>query len=78
MKIEVQIKPGSKKDEVLPLGGGKYKVLVKERAVEGRANEALRETLADHFGVSKSKVHLLKGLRSKLKILEIDHAFNRL
>jgi len=71
MRIEIKVKPGSKKEEVLPLGDGAFKVSVKERAIEGRANEAVRDALAKHFKVSKSKVQLLGGLRNKTKRFEI-------
>ena len=71
MRIEIKVKPGSKKEEVLPLGEGVFKVSVKERALEGRANEAVQEALAEYFKVSKSKVRFLSGLKSKTKRLEI-------
>ncbi len=71
MIVEVSVKPGSRKDEVIPLGANKFKVLVKERAVEGRANEAVREALAEFFGVPRSHVNFLRGLKSKTKRLEV-------
>ncbi len=71
MKIEVVVKPGAKKEQVVPAGENKFKVSVKERPVEGRANEAVREILADYFGVSKYRVNFLGGMKSKTKRLEI-------
>lgn len=71
MRIEIKVKPGSKKEEVLSLGEGMFKVSVKERALEGQANEAVREALAEYFKVSKSKVRFLSGLKSRTKRLEI-------
>ena len=71
MKIEVAVKPGARTGEVTALGGNRYAVRVRERAVEGRANEAVREALAEHFGVSRSKVALLGGLKSRIKRFEV-------
>ena len=71
MIIEVRVKPGAKKDEVSVLGDGKFKVCVKERAVEGKANNAVRAILAEHFHVTKSKVLFRSGLKSKIKRIEI-------
>jgi uncharacterized protein len=71
MKIEIKVKPGSKKEEVLPLSEGVFKVSVKEKALEGQANEAVREAIAEYFKVSRSKVQFLSGLKSKTKRLEI-------
>lgn len=71
MKIEVTVKPGARREEVVPAGEGRYRVAVRERAVEGKANEAVREALAEHFGVAKSRVLFLHGLKSKTKRFEI-------
>jgi uncharacterized protein YggU (UPF0235/DUF167 family) len=71
MIIEVLVKPGAKKNEVSRTADGCFKVFVKEKAMEGKANEAVRELLADHFDVSKSRVVFLHGLKSKIKRIEI-------
>ena len=71
MRIEVQVKPGAKKEEVVSLDARSFKVSVKERAVEGRANEAVRDALAEHFKVSKSRVQIAGGLKSKIKLFDI-------
>lgn len=78
MRIEVRVKPASRKNAVLPMDAGKFNVHVTERAVEGRANEALRETLAEYFHVSKSKVHLVRGTTSRTKLLEIENEIHGL
>ena len=71
MTIEVKVKPGSKKEEVVSAGEALFRVSVKERAVEGKANEAVRYALAEYFKVSRSKVRFLSGLKSKTKKFEI-------
>lgn len=71
MRIEVAVKAGARREEVVDLGSGKYRVAVRERAVEGCANEAVREALAAHFGVAKSRVALVQGPKSKIKRFEI-------
>ena len=71
MIIQITVKPGAKKKEVLKQPDGSFKVLVTARAIEGRANEAVRETVAEYFNVSKSKVIFLQGIKSKFKRLEI-------
>ena len=71
MRIEVVIKSGSKKEEVVCLAPGHYKVSVRQRPVEGKANEALLEALAEHFDAARSKVILEKGIKSRTKRVEI-------
>ena len=80
MKIVVKAKPNSKEEKVIrsqpdmfakPLDDY-YTVSVKEPPVQGKANEAIIRVLAEHFGVSRSKVRISSGLTSKQKIVEIN------
>ena len=83
MKIFVKAKTGQKENKVtapplrlsLQLGAEAssdyYTVSVKERPVQGRANEAITVLLAEHFGVSRSQVRLVTGAISKRKVFEI-------
>jgi uncharacterized protein YggU (UPF0235/DUF167 family) len=47
-------------------------VAVAARAVEGRANEAVRRALAEAFGVRARDVVIVSGERSRDKIVEVD------
>ena len=71
MKISVKVKPGAKKEKIEALAGGSLAVWVREKPQDGKANYAVREALAGHFNVSRSKVVLLKGDKSKDKVFEI-------
>ena len=78
MKIFVKAKPGAKENNVappplklIPDTEEWYIVSVKERAIEGRANEAVIKLLAEHFKVSRSQVRLISGATSKRKVIEI-------
>ena len=73
MRITVHAKPGSKKGPLVEVGDdGTVTVFLKERAVDGAANDGLIAVLADHFGVRKSAVTIVSGLSSRHKIVEID------
>ncbi|MDZ4231295.1 MAG: DUF167 domain-containing protein, partial [Patescibacteria group bacterium] len=49
-----------------------YKAYLKSPAVEGKANQELIEVLADHFGVAKSMVEIVSGLKSRRKRVNIS------
>ena len=49
-----------------------YKVSVKEMPVNGQANEAIIEALAEYFDTAKSNINLVSGQSSKQKIFEIN------
>lgn len=62
----------SRRNEVEgPLADGSYKVYTRTPPVDGAANEAVCELLAEHFGVSKSSVKIVQGQTSTRKVAEI-------
>jgi uncharacterized protein (TIGR00251 family) len=71
MKIQVRVKPNSKTEEVNQ-EGNIFIVKVKEPPKEGRANQAVIKLLATHFGISQSQVRILRGSRSKDKVVEVE------
>jgi hypothetical protein len=70
MRIQVRVRPNSRTEEV-SREGDSFIVKVKEPPKEGKANQAVIKLLAQHFGVSKSQVRILSGLRSGKKVIEV-------
>ena len=68
----MQIQARSSKDQIVGLHNGRLKIKISVPPVDGKANQALIEFIAKTFGVSKSKVEILKGHTSKLKTLKIS------
>lgn len=71
MKISVKAKTNAKKELVEKLSDNEFLVSVKEPPIDGRANWAVARAVAEHFGVSPSRVSIISGQASKNKILEI-------
>jgi len=71
MLISVKVIPNSKKAEIEKIREDNFKVKVDEKAAKGKANMRLMEILAEHFKVSKSSIVILKGQKSRNKIIEI-------
>ena len=72
MNIEISVVPNSKNPEITKVSQHCYKVRVDVPALENKANKRLVEVLAKYFNVSKSSISIIKGLKSKNKIIEID------
>lgn len=72
MKLVVIAHPGSKNPRILKDLLGGFQVYVREPALGGEANEAVRLALAEYFKVAKSLVVLRKGHRNKIKEFSID------
>jgi len=69
----IQVKPGSKKGPLVEAGGdGLLTVFVRERAVEGAANDGVVAALAKHWGVRKRDVRIVAGHTARLKTVELD------
>lgn len=67
------VKPGSKKGPLVEVAdNGSLTVYVRERAIEGKATDAVIRTLAEHLGVPKSRVALVSGATSRIKRFRID------
>ncbi|MGC1462094.1 MAG: DUF167 domain-containing protein [Terracidiphilus sp.] len=70
--LAVRAQPGAKKTAVIGVYGegtaAQLKIGVQAPPVEGRANSALIDFLADRFGVAKSYVELVSGELSRSKV----------
>ena len=71
MIIRIRVTPNSKAELVQQIGPSDYILKVKERAIEGRANAAVIALLSSYLNVKKSEVSIIKGARSREKIVEI-------
>jgi len=70
MRIQVKVKPNSRTEEV-SRDGDSFIIKVKEPPREGKANRAVIKLLAEHLGVTRSRIRILSGFRSKNKVIEV-------
>lgn len=71
MKISVFVKAAAREEKVEKISETEFKVSVKAPAKEGRANWAVERVVAEHFGVSPSRVRIISGQTAKKKIIEV-------
>ena len=70
-KICVSVKPQAKKESVIKLADGEYRVSVHPPAQDNQANQSVVKLLAKHFSVPKSAVTILRGDASRKKLIHI-------
>lgn len=71
--VVVKVKPGSRKGPLVEVGpNGELTIYVRERAVGGRANDAVTRLLADHLQLPRSRVELVSGATSRLKRFHVN------
>ena len=68
--INARVIPNAKKNNVSE-EEGKLKVHVSAPAVDDKANKALVKVLAKYFGIKKNDVRIIKGAKSREKVVEI-------
>ena len=71
MKIDVKVIPNAKR-EFIKKEGNILKVYLTVARIEGKANKALIEALADYFHLRKSQIEITKGLQSRNKTIIIN------
>ena len=71
LKIQVNVKPAAKHETIEAVSEAEYNVWVRAPARDGRANRALLELLAEHFRVPKSALSIVRGEKSRRKLVQI-------
>lgn len=70
--ISMHVQPRASKNEIVGIQGDSLKVRLTSPPVEGAANSLLIEFIAKGLGVSRSKVEILAGEKSRHKTLKIE------
>lgn len=71
MKIAVIVHPNARKPRIEKDMFGTLHLYVHEPPLEGKANRAVVDALAEHFHTKRAKIMLLSGERSQSKLFEI-------
>jgi len=70
--LDLHVQPGAARSEFAGKHGERIKVRLAAPAHEGRANAALIEFLAGHYGVPRRNVRIAAGLKSRRKRVVIE------
>jgi len=68
--LRIKVVPNAKQNKLVE-EPGRLKVYLTAPAVEGKANKALIEFLAEHLRTRKSNISIIRGLKSREKVVEI-------
>jgi uncharacterized protein (TIGR00251 family) len=70
--LYLYIQPGSSKNEIMGLHGGRLKIKIKAQPIEGEANSSLIDYLSGILKISKNKIFLLQGESSRQKKILVE------
>jgi uncharacterized protein (TIGR00251 family) len=65
------VQPGARRTEVVGLHGDSLKIRLAAAPIEGRANDALIDYIAERFRVPKRNVTIVSGEKSREKRVEV-------
>lgn len=74
MKLSIRVTPNAKRDEILGWKGDVLRVKVSAPPVDGKANAALIELLAEALGIAKSAITIIAGVAARSKVIELTGA----
>ena len=69
-RLAVRVTPGAR-TEALEITGGKLIARVRAKPEDGKANAAVVDLVARGLGLAPSRLSLLRGATSRLKLLQI-------
>jgi uncharacterized protein (TIGR00251 family) len=72
--LNLHVQPGAKRTEVAGLHGDALKIRLAAPPIEGAANAELMAFIARAFGVPLRQVTLIRGTKSRRKVVEIGQA----
>jgi uncharacterized protein YggU (UPF0235/DUF167 family) len=70
VRIEVVVKTGSSRNDI-SIENNVYTVRLRSKPIENSANIELINLLSKYFGIPKTSITILKGLKSRFKLVEI-------
>ena len=70
-RLKLRIVPNAKRDEVTGEHGNAVKIKIAAPALEGKANDAVLEFLAEKLGLHRRDITLIAGEKSRDKLVEI-------
>ena len=71
-KLWIKVKTGSKEQSVKK-GEQGLEVRLKSQPIKGQANRELMQVLSDFFGVNTSKIRIIKGVKSRNKLVSVSY-----
>jgi uncharacterized protein (TIGR00251 family) len=69
--LAIHVQPGAKRSEVVGLYGEQLKIKIAAPAIDGRANAALIEFIAERLDIARTSVKIVRGEGSRAKLVTI-------
>jgi uncharacterized protein YggU (UPF0235/DUF167 family) len=71
MQIKVRVIPRAKQNKIAVESDGSIKIHTTSAPADGKANEAVIALLAEHLGLAKSRIKIIRGETVRNKIISV-------
>ena len=71
MYLKLKVHPNSKENKILRKNEDSFEIFIRAKPIDGKANEACLNMLAEFFSVPRSRVRLIRGALSHNKLVEL-------
>jgi uncharacterized protein (TIGR00251 family) len=73
IRLSVRVHPRSRRQKFKKLDENSYRIHVTSAPSKGEANEEVRELVARHWAIPVSRVKIVRGHKSRNKLITIEH-----
>ncbi|NPV82023.1 MAG: DUF167 domain-containing protein [Candidatus Aminicenantes bacterium] len=70
--LTVRVQPKASKREIVPITATEFRVRLTSAPEKGRANRELLELLSEHLDLPLSRLKIVRGEKSRVKLVEIS------
>ena len=72
VRLRLYVQPNGKKSEILGEHDGALKIRIQAAPVDGKANAAVEQFVAQLFDIARGRVAITKGQQSRTKFVEVS------
>ena len=73
IRLSVKVQPNARKQEIQRISEEEYQIRILSPPIEGKANKELIQVIASHFHLPRSRVKIVRGRKSRKKIVILEH-----
>ncbi|MDI6848232.1 MAG: DUF167 domain-containing protein [Candidatus Saccharicenans sp.] len=70
--LTVRVQPKASRRELVPLSATEFRARLTSAPEKGRANQELLELLSEHLDLPLSRLKIIRGETSRIKLVEIS------
>lgn len=75
IRLSVKVQPNARQQVIQKVNEEEYRIHVLSPPSEGKANKEVIDVIASHFHLPRSRVKIIRGRKSRKKIVILEYEF---